>query len=361
MKIAIFGSSIYQSPETEGKIYAPLKIQFDLATELSRRGHDVHFFGHADTSLAPFKVHTLEMPETWRETLSVKKPYQGGIETLFRAAVYAEIRAQNFEILQDHNLYWSLPHSLSSQVPTVVTIHDSTSLPEYAKTYQEYVRLGGNRCRIAAVSDSMAGKLDGVSDVAIARNGIDVDALPFQEKPGDYLVWIGRVAPSKGLHHAIAVAREVGIPLKFAGPTGPFKTLEAEGYYEQQIKPYIDGKNIEYLGILAQQDAYKLLAEAYAYVFPSDGTEGMPMTVIESMATGTPVIATRKGPLPEMVRDGVNGFLYEEFDQLSAGIARVPSIDRAACREFAKTHFSLQAMTDSYEEIYKKFLGELPE
>jgi len=358
MKIAVLGSALYQSPVTPGKIYAPLKIQYELAMALQRRGHTVTFFGQADEeTTAPFPIERLGFPAIWKKTLSFKKPFQAGFETLFRTAAYKEALQAGFDIIQDHNLYWSLPESFNAGIQVVVTIHDSTSLDDYARTYSQYRQLGGKGSHIAAVSQHMAKQLGSVGDVAVARNGVNIRKIPFNGTPGSYLVWIGRVAPSKGLHHAIEVAKKVGLPLKFAGPTGPFKTLEAEDYYEREIKPHIDGAQVEYMGVLSQEEAYQLFAGAYAYIFPSNGMEGMPMTVLESMAAGTPVLATRKGPLPELVRDGVNGFLYDDYNDLWEGVARIREIDRHACRRYAEQHFSLEAMAQGYEALYWSLLS----
>jgi glycosyltransferase involved in cell wall biosynthesis len=183
--------------------------------------------------------------------------------------------------------------------------------------------------------------------VAVCPNGIDVDEVPFNDRPGDHLAFLGRMAPEKGAAEAIAIARATGRQLRIAAKC---REPDERRYFERAVEPHL-GDDVVWLGELGETDKLDLLAGAAALVFPISWPEPFGMVMIEAMASGTPVLATPCGSVPEVVRDGVTGFVRADVDALAACVARLDEIDRAACRAHVAGRFSADAMADAYERV----------
>lgn len=351
MKIAIIGSAVYLAPNTPGKIIAPVKLMYDLAGFLQDMGHEAVYFGQvADTD--SLISNNLGFRSFYNEWANLPFTFINAYDSLFASKVYNHAKAENYDIIHAHHLYRTAPIAIGYDIPTLITHHDSTNSTNYANFYRE---VKSDNIKMVALSQNSTEILPDIDWFSVVPNGVKVEEFPF-EQPEDYVTWIGRIAPSKGVHHAIKIAKDLGIKIKIAGPAGPFVDLTESNYFEEQVKPLIDGNNVEYLGVLSQADSYKLLSKAKCFIFPSDGTESCPMTVIESMSCGTPIIATRNGPLKEMIVDGVNGFSFENVADMKKGVERIGEINRQTVRQYAEDHFSIRVMGKSYEDLYKKIL-----
>ena len=170
----------------------------------------------------------------------------------------------------------------------------------------------------------------------------------------DYLAFLGRLSPEKGPHLAIAMAKRSGWRLKMAGKVDVVDV----NYFEQEIKPHIDGKQIEYLGEATHEQKNALMGGAVATLFPITWHEPFGLVMIESMASGTPVIAMNLGSTPEVIAHGKTGFLCQSVEECIAAIAQAAQLNRSACREHVLNHFSAQRMTDGYEAVYQQILTE---
>ncbi len=202
--------------------------------------------------------------------------------------------------------------------------------------------------------------------VATIYHGIPVERYTFQPTPGDYLAFLGRISPDKGVDTAIRVARRVGMPLKIAARL-PLRNKQDPqvqrdwDYYENVVKPLLEesgASQVELIGEVADKEKLTFLGNAAALLFPIRWPEPFGLVMPEALACGTPVLALRQGSVPEVLEDGVTGFICETEEDLVAAVGRLAEIDRGRCRAIAERRFSAQAMAESYEEVYERLLQQ---
>ena len=230
--------------------------------------------------------------------------------------------------------------------PFVYTIHH----PQYDGLSDFYSRFP--KTHYVTISDFQR-RLEKMPNVQTIHHGIDPDSCTLAEEKQDYLAFLGRIAPIKGTHTAIEVAKKSGIPLKIAGEVQPMY----QEYFKQQIEPHIDGKFIQYIGEVDRLAKNDLLSKARALLFPIQWDEPFGLVMIEAMVCGTPVLAFSGGSVPEIVRDGVSGWICRSADEMSQH-ARNVAIDASVVQEYVKEHFSLGRMTDRYLELYQQIAAE---
>jgi glycosyltransferase involved in cell wall biosynthesis len=227
----------------------------------------------------------------------------------------------------------------------LTTIHGFSSPPILAAYYA-----GAARSFYCSISD--ADRDPGLAYLATTYNGVDPDAFTFVDRPGDYLLFLARFHPEKGAHLAIEIAKRAGVPLKIAG------IPQDKAYYDEQIAPHIDGDRVQMLGEVRGAARDELLGGALALVHMTTRPERFGLTLIEAMACGTPVLGAAMGSVPEIVVDGVTGFVCADVD---AAVARMPdlaSLSRSACREHVQTTFSTERMIDRYVDAYAAALDQ---
>ena len=190
--------------------------------------------------------------------------------------------------------------------------------------------------------------------VATVYNGIDVGAFDFSPVPGDYLLVLGRMSPDKGIHAAIAVAQRCGMRLVLAGIVPP----ENEEYFETQVRPHLKKGFIDFVGPADHARKNRLLRGAYALLHLITYHEAFGLTMVESMACGTPVIAVPMGSVPELVIHGETGFWADDVEEVCRLLPRVGSLDRARCRRWVEERFGVDQMVDRYVEVYERVLAQ---
>ena len=178
----------------------------------------------------------------------------------------------------------------------------------------------------------------------------------FRSTPGDYLVTVGRLVPHKGADRAIAIAARTGLPLVIVGDVTPYLEDSAP-YYEARIRPFVDGVRVRHLAALPNDEVLRVVSGARAFVFPISWEEPYGLVVAEALAAGTPVVATPRGSLPELVEHGVTGFLGETDEELAGFVARIGEIDRATCRRRAEERMGADRMVSEYEAFYRRILA----
>ncbi|WP_414578164.1 glycosyltransferase family 4 protein [Anabaena sp. CCY 9402-a] len=323
--------------------YGGIELVVGLLTdELVRRGHEVTLFASGDsiTSAKLASVH----PRALRLDSSIKE--YGIYEMLQLGSVYE--RADEFDIIHSHMGCASLSYTKLVKTPTINTLHgiftpDNEKMFQYAKS-QPFV----------SISDAQRELRLGLNYVGTVYNGIDVSSYKFYPQPDEppYLTFLGRISPEKGTHLAIEIAKKAGWRLKIAGKVD---VVDVE-YFEKEVKPLIDGQQIEYLGEANHTQKNVLMGGAVATLFPITWREPFGLVMVESMASGTPVIAMKLGSTTEVIAHGKTGFLCNDVEECVSAIAKVADLDRYACREYVQNRFSLQAMTDGYEEVYRQIL-----
>ncbi len=325
--------------------YGGIELVVGLLTdELVRRGHEVTLFASGDSqTLAKLEsVH----PQALRLDTAVKD--YSIYEMLQLSKVYE--RASEFDIIHSHMGHAALPYANLVKTPTVHTLH-GVFTADNEKLYTH-----ARRQPFVSISNAQREPRLNLNCVATVYNGIDTSQYEFHPEPENppYLAFLGRLSPEKGPHLAIEIAKRSGWHLKMAGKVD---VVDRE-YFQQEIKPHIDGKQIEYLGEANHAQKCALMGGAVATLFPITWREPFGLVMTESMATGTPVIAMELGSTSEVIVHGQTGFLCHSIDECIAAIEQAAQLNRKACREHVENHFSVQRMTEGYEAVYQQILAE---
>lgn len=315
------------------------RIVHELTTELVRRGHDVTVFASGDSDVSGRLIPTV--PTALRPA---------GIESegdqWFRATISAvQERSAEFDVIHSHLEKWSLPLARASRVPVVSTFHGRLDLPW---TIEAFARPPSG---MVAISNHQARPHPHV-DWTIIHNGLRLDDAPFIERPGDAFCFVGRVDPEKGIVEAMDIALRTGRKLRIAAKVGNME--RQQGYFENVFQPALAraGSAVEYLGELAPHDRDLLFADSAATLMPGAWPEPFGLVCIESLACGTPVLARRVGGLPEIMREGIDGFFGDDLTEMAFFADRLDRLDRAAIRARVIETFSAARMTDRYEDLY---------
>jgi glycosyltransferase involved in cell wall biosynthesis len=321
------------------------RIVHGLVVELDRRGHEVTTFASGD-SVVPGR-HIATVPEALRPT-----GYLGDHAPWFQLTIREVVdRADEFDIIHSHLEWMSLLLMDASPVPVVSTFHGRLDVPWSEPLLRDAPR------GLVAISDNQASTHPDVPWEGIVHNGLNLDDAPFDRRRGDSLCFVGRIAEEKGPVEAIEIARLAGRPLRIAAKVAPGGRERA--YYDEVFKPALDsaGDDVEFLGELSQDDRDRLFAESYASLMPGSWPEPFGLVAIEALATGTPVIARRIGALPEIIREGIDGFFGDDSAAMAFKLDRVAELDRAEIRASVLDRFSVGRMTDGYEAVYARMLG----
>jgi glycosyltransferase involved in cell wall biosynthesis len=324
------------------------RIVHGLVTELNRRGHEVTTFASAD-SVVPGR-HIETVPQALRPL-----GYAGDSLPYMQLTLHEVLaRATEFDIIHSHMEWASLLLARVSPVPVVSTFHGRLDLP-YADAMFRDPPAG-----LVAISENQASTHPDVPWAAIVHNGLRLTDAPFGTQRTDALCFVGRVAPEKGIVEAIDIALEAGRPLRIAAKAGP--TATEREYFDTVFQPALKaaGRSVEFLGELDQADRDELFAQSHASLMPGSWPEPFGLVLIESLACGTPVIARRIGALPEILRDGIDGFFGDDVTAMAFKVDRVDDLDRRAIRESVLDRFSVERMTDRYTAVYRARL-EAPE
>lgn len=253
--------------------------------------------------------------------------------------------AASFDVIHNHHDLWMMPLTRLTDVPVLTTLHGRMDAAGVAEGYQSWS--GGG---LISISDSQRWAAPSLPYLRTIHHGIDLDHFRFHPRPGKYLAFLGRISPDKRPEWAIEVARRAGVPLKIAAK---IEGQEGRHYYESRVKPMIDGRQVEFIGEISEAEKSDFLGNALALVFPIDWPEPFGLVMIESMACGTPVLARPCGAVPEILRDGVTGYVSSDLATLAARVEDVPQLDRANCRSWVEQRFSLKRMTEDYIDVYR--------
>ncbi|HEY1435463.1 MAG TPA: glycosyltransferase family 4 protein, partial [Thermoanaerobaculia bacterium] len=339
LKIAQIASICFSVPP---RSHGGTEIAIDLLTRgLVARGHEVTLFASGDSKTTA-RLHAV-VPRATQDDPTSTSYLEREMEVRNAAEAYAS--AGEFDILHAH---WPTPAAYFASTtprPSVMTYaYIEKPLHEY---YRDHYPGLQPVCITQAQNRMLGGGLP------VIPYGIDVARVPFSAAPEDYLVTVGRLVPHKGADRAIEIAGRAGLPLVIVGDITPY-LADSEPYYEAKIRPRVDGEGVRHVRALPNADVLALVSRARAFLFPISWEEPFGLVVAEAMAAGTPVVATPRGSLPELVEHGVTGFLGETDEQLAGFVGRVGELDRAACRRRAEERFGVDRMVSEYEALYRK-------
>ena len=321
------------------------RIIATLCDGLVAQGHDVTLFGPA-TSMTDAKLQAFEKP--LRERFSAEE--MGNVAPHLHQEMLAEVswRSGEFDVIHSHLDLLALPFTRLIATPTVLTLHGRLDLDFVRELLPRYgsvplVSISNDQRR--AVED-----LD-LTWAATVYNGLDLSR--YNEVPHDsdgYLGFVGRIAEEKGPLAAIEVSRRTGVPLRMAAKVDPTDVA----YYEEDVAPQM-GSGVDFVGEITEDEKPAFYAGARATLFPSDWPEPFGLVMIESLAAGTPVVALRRGSVPEVIEDGVTGFICDDVDEMADAVGRIGQIDPEACRRGAE-RFTAERMCRGYVDVYRSLL-----
>jgi mannose-6-phosphate isomerase-like protein (cupin superfamily) len=334
MKIAILAPISWRTPPRR---YRPRETIVSLLTEeLVQLGMDVTLFATGDSNTHAKLAWVCERP-CFEDSIIDPRAW----ECLHIAEVFRQ--AREFDLIHNHLDYLPLTYSSFTPTPVVTTLHDYAS-PSVLPVYRKY---NGHTYYVAT---SNASKHDMLDYIATIHHGIDLTQLPFQSTTGDYLLVFEPIHPDNGVREAIDVALKAGIRLVIAG------AIQDQTYFKEQIRPFIDNITVEYIDAIEPADKHRLVGGALASLHLINADKSPGLSVIESIACGTPVIAFANGAMPEIIDDGVTGFLVADVDTAVLAIQKIDAIDRYNCRQQANNRFSCQRMALAYVDVYHKIL-----
>ncbi|MCA1787951.1 MAG: glycosyltransferase family 4 protein, partial [Desulfobacteraceae bacterium] len=334
MRIAMLSPIAWRTPPVH---YGPWEKVASLLTEgLVKLGHDVTLFATKD-SLTHATLHAV-CARGYEEdhTIIPKVSECLHISELFD-------HAEEFDIIHNHFDYLPLTYTGLTHTPVVTTIHGFSS-PKILPVFRKYNK------KTFYVSISDADRNPDLDYIRTIHHGIDLTEFDFQPYPEDFLLFLGRFHPDKGAKEAIEIARASGRKLFMAG------IIQDDAYFNAHIRPVIDDDQVTYLGSIGPEKRNEILGKAAALLHPINFDEPFGLSVIESMACGTPVIAVNRGSMPELIQDKENGFLVSGTQEAVLAVEYISGIDRAFCRKTVLDHFTVDHMVENYIQVYEEIL-----
>jgi glycosyltransferase involved in cell wall biosynthesis len=313
-----------------------------LTEDLVRRGHHVTLFASGDSETRAELVPVV--PRALRLDPNVKdcQPYN----LLLVDQVYA--RAEEFDVIHFHVdlIHYPLFRSMADRV--ITTLHGQLDFPELKPFYRAFAEMA-----LVSISQAQRKPLPPVNWLATVYHGLPRNLYrPYPRRRGDYLTFVGRICPEKGIEDAIAIARRTGIPLKIGAKVDRADRV----YFEARIVPELDDPLIEFLGEVNDAQKNELLGNALAMLFPIGWPEPFGLVMIEAAACGTPVIAYPCGSVPEIVEDGVTGFVVRNIDEAAGAVSRAGMLDCNLIRRRFEQRFTVEQMTTKYLDVYSRLL-----
>lgn len=323
-------------PDGYGGIERVLKL---LVDELVIAGQEVTLFAAGPCSTLARQVIYMEEAPTAHMGETLYDAYHVG-----RAC--RDIAAGDFDVVHDHSGFLGPAFASLVPRPVVHTLH-GPFIPETCMFYEAF----RDDCYYVAISRRQMECGPDLNYLGVVPNAVDIEEHRYGGEKDDYLVYVSRICEAKGTEQAVHLARQTGHRILLAGKIDPGRDRE---YFETRIRPLLDGKRADYLGEIPQEEKVRLVSRARAFIFPIQWEEPFGLVMVEALACGTPVLATRWGAAPEVVEHGVTGFLADSLEELAPYIDRVDELRPEDCRRVAEERFSPRVMAASYLEIYER-------
>ena len=311
-----------------------------LARGFQDAGHEVLLIASGDSTCPVPRTSVIDAAETMRMGAAVPE---------LRHVIHAYERVADFDVVHDHTVMGPVYAAGRTGLPLVVTTNHGPFNEELSDIYRSI----GTETPIIAISDSQAASADGVPIAAVIHHGIDTEAFPVGEGDGGYLLFLGRMVPEKGARRAALIAQLAGVPLRMAAKMR--EPLEVR-FFEEQVKPLL-GNGVEYIGEVGNGERLELLRGARALLNPIRWPEPFGLVMIEALACGTPVLTFAEGAAPEIVDDGITGYVCHDEAEMVRRISHLDELDRRACRTAAETRFSTARMVEDHLRLFERLLS----
>lgn len=320
----------------------------NLTEQLVARGHEVALFASGDSTTRA-RLHPIATRSLAQDP-SLRHGRKRELANFFSVAeAVTALSRGSFDIIHTHHAWWLLPFRSVLPCPLVTTLHNLLDVKQEQDCYR--------RCREAnfvSISDSQRHGLPELNYVATVYNGIDLTKFHYFPKAEDYFAVLARITPGKGITEAIQIAKQAGVRLKIAGKIDPGDRM----YFTKLVKPMIDGDQIQYIGEVDHDGKLALLGNARALIAPIQWEEPFGLFFVEALACGTPVLATPRGSVPEIIEDGVTGLVRSTVEELAQAAKRVDTLDRKVIFDFMHTgkKFAAETMAQNYLKVYQSLL-----
>jgi glycosyltransferase involved in cell wall biosynthesis len=320
------------------------RVVSNLTEELVAMGHDVTLFASGDS------VTSAKLDPPWPRALRLDPSVKDWVATYAIMMEYVRRRSHLFDVLHFHTDYF--PNSIFSRQPTpfLTTLHGRLDLPEFGAVYNFFPEVP-----VISISDSQRKPVPDLNWTATVYHGIPETLLTPVPVPAEepYFAFLGRISPEKGIERAIRISAALGVKLKVAAKVDNADRV----YYDTEIAPLLATANVEFIGEINDAQKPEFLSGAKAVIFAIDWPEPFGLVMIEAMACGCPVIAFRRGSVPEVMQDGVSGFIVDNVDEAIAALRNLDRIDRAGVRRYFEQRFTARRMAEDYVAVYRRLMN----
>src|SRR5476649_152312 len=335
------------APLTESvppKLYGGTERVVSYITEaLVELGHDVTLFASGDSQTKA------KLEAVWPRALRLDPAIRDRIAPHMLLMEMVRRRADDFDVLHFHLDYYSFSLFKRQDTPFVTTLHGRLDLPEQQPVFNTF-----NTAPVISISDAQRHPLPQAKWLTTVYHGLPETRYMPQPVEQTYLAFLGRISPEKRVDTAIRIAGRCGMKIKIAAKVD---SADRE-YYEREIAPLMELPYVEFIGEIADDQKASFLSGAHALLFPIDWPEPFGLVMIESMACGTPVIAMRRGSVPEVLDEGVTGFIVDTEDEAAAAARRLHDLDRSRIRQVFESRFTARRMADDYLALYRDLIAE---
>ncbi|OHA48909.1 MAG: hypothetical protein A2806_04415 [Candidatus Terrybacteria bacterium RIFCSPHIGHO2_01_FULL_48_17] len=361
MRIASIVTAAFPAPPPPSVVYAPIWMAMMINKGLAQRGHEVTFFTPngsrlegttiVTAELEPFHKNYPQEPEIYQAE-DIRHTEREKIINLWDQRLFAELykmdRDKPFDVIHAHALDRGLPLGFVAKTPTIYTLHT----PVYSWHEKAFGLFKDSPQYLVSISDAQRKPAQNLHWIETVYNGIDIEKFPFSQTPEDFFLFIGRINKDKGTAEAIEAARLCKQSLRIVGGQGK------DDYWNTRIEPFLDGNQIRSEGLVPYSETVRFYQKARAVLIPIRWEEPFGLTMIEAMACGTPVIAFRRGSVPEVVKDGVTGFIVDTVEEMADAMKKIDQIDRRACRKHVEEYFTVEKMVDGYEQLFLDIINK---
>lgn len=367
LRIATMVSARFLTPPPKGIIFAPMFVAKEINQGLTKKGHKVIYFAPEGSylkgvktiskGLKPLYSSTDKEPNIFKDQgptilrdRSIRKKDKIEITDLWDqhliSLLYRENLKKKFDIIHIHlKAEFALPISCLSETPTVFTFHD----PIYPWRAKIIKQLQTKNQYFVSISNAQRKSAPDLNWIKTVYNGLELEDFPFSKKAENHCLLLGRLLPRKGVYEAILIAKQAKKELIIIG------TKDDKKYWDKKIKPYL-GKNTKYLGVVPYEKTYQYYKKAKVFLMPISWEEPFGLVMTEAMACGTPVIAFKRGSVPEIIKHKKTGFIVNNIREAVKAVKKIDQIDRKECRKHVEENFSIKKMVDGYEKVYYDIL-----